>query len=203
MEIIHDFGSTTSDKTANGFAVNTSAYLKRGLEIFKMKIEYFVLFTLVFFILTAIPGFGVLISQALAAGFLLVAFYLSTGKQVFFEDFFDGFKHFAGLLLLTLVSYLLIFVGFLLLFIPGIYLAVSYIFAPFFIIFSKMDFWMAMETSRKLVSKEWFSIFGFLFVLVCINIVGAMALGIGLLFTIPFSYCAIYAAFDDIIGISK
>jgi len=60
-----------------------------------------------------------------------------------------------------------------------------------------------METSRKLVGKEWFSIFGFLFVLVCINMLGAMALGIGLLFTVPFSYCAIYAAFDDIIGVSK
>lgn len=203
MEVIHDFGSNVNEKTFNGYSVNTSAYLKRGLEIFRMKLEYFVLFTIVFFLLTAIPGFGILISQSLSAGFLLVALYLSTGKQVFFEDFFDGFKHFAGLLLFTLVSYLIIFVGFILLVIPGIYFAVSYVFAPFFIIFSKMDFWLAMETSRKLVTKEWFSIFGFLFVLVCINILGAIPLGIGLLFTVPFSYFAIYAAFDDIIGVSK
>jgi len=203
MEIIHDFSSTTNEKTFQGYTVNTGAYLRRGLEIFRMKIEFFVLFTLVFFLLIAIPGFGILILQSLSAGFLLVALYLSSGKQVFFEDFFDGFKHFAGLLLFTLVSYIIIFVGFILLVIPGIYFVVSYVFAPFFIIFSKMDFWNAMETSRKLVGKEWFSIFGFLFVLVCINMLGAMALGIGLLFTVPFSYCAIYAAFDDIIGVSK
>jgi len=203
MDVIHDFSSTTNEKTFQGYTVNTGAYLRRGLEIFRMKIEFFVLFTLVFFLLIAIPGFGILILQSLSAGFLLVALYLSSGKQVFFEDFFDGFKHFAGLLLFTLVSYIIIFVGFILLVIPGIYFVVSYVFAPFFIIFSKMDFWNAMETSRKLVGKEWFSIFGFLFVLVCINMLGAMALGIGLLFTVPFSYCAIYAAFDDIIGVSK
>ena len=139
--------------------------------------------------------------QSLAAGFLLVAFYIESGRVIVFENFFDGFKHFAALLLFSLVSTVLIFVGFLALILPGIYLSVGYIFTPFFIVFRKMDFWQAMEASRKLVHPQWFSIFGFLMVLALINLLGFLALGVGLLITVPLSYCALYAAFDDIVGV--
>jgi len=203
MEVIHDFSNKFNEQIQNGYIVKTEDYIRRGWEILRMRMGYFILFTLVLFVGTSIPGIGILLTQTLSAGFILVAFYLSTGKQIFFEDFFDGFKHFAGLLLFTLVSVILIFLGIIALILPGIYLVVGYVFTPFFIIFSRMDFWNAMETSRKLVHKEWFSIFGFLIVLLFINVLGVMALGIGLLITIPLSYCALYAAFDDIVGVSK
>ncbi len=203
MEVIHDFSNKFNEQIQNGYSVKTEDYIRRGWEILRMRMGYFILFTLVLFVGTSIPGIGILLTQTLSAGFILVAFYLSTGKQIFFEDFFDGFKHFAGLLLFTLVSAILIFLGIIALILPGIYLVVGYVFTPFFIIFSRMDFWNAMETSRKLVHKEWFSIFGFLIVLLFINVLGVMALGIGLLITIPLSYCALYAAFDDIVGVSK
>jgi len=203
MEVIHDFSNKFNEQIQNGYSVKTEDYIRRGWEILRMRMGYFIIFTLVLFVGTSIPGIGILLTQTLSAGLILVAFYLSTGKQIFFEDFFDGFKHFAGLLLFTLVSAILIFLGIIALILPGIYLVVGYVFTPFFIIFSRMDFWNAMETSRKLVHKEWFSIFGFLIVLLFINVLGVMALGIGLLITIPLSYCALYAAFDDIVGVSK
>jgi len=203
MEVIHDFSNKFNEQIQNGYSVKTEDYIRRGWEILRMRMGYFIIFTLVLFVGTSIPGIGILLTQTLSAGLILVAFYLSTGKQIFFEDFFDGFKHFAGLLLFTLVSVILIFLGIIALILPGIYLVVGYVFTPFFIIFSRMDFWNAMETSRKLVHKEWFSIFGFLIVLLFINVLGVMALGIGLLITIPLSYCALYAAFDDIVGVSK
>ena len=63
-----------------------------------------------------------------------------------------------------------------------------------------MEFWDGMEFSRKLITKKWWNIFGFTLLLALINILGALVLLVGLLFTIPLTYCAIYAAFDDIVG---
>jgi NhaP-type Na+/H+ or K+/H+ antiporter len=203
MEVIHDFKSRTTELINRGYSVKTEAYIRRGWELIRMRIEYFILFALIFFIAASVPAIGFIFVQPLAAGFLIAAFYLSSGKQIIFEDFFDGFKHFAGLFLFTLISTLILFVAFLALFIPGIYLVVGYIFTPFYIVFARMDFWEAMESSRKLVHREWFSIFGFLIVLVFINLLGLLALGVGLLITVPLSYCALYAAFDDIIGVSN
>ena len=40
-------------------------------------------------------------------------------------------------------------------------------------------------------------------ILAAINFLGVLALGIGILLTMPFSFCVVYAAFDDIIGISN
>ena len=64
-----------------------------------------------------------------------------------------------------------------------------------------MDFWQAMETSRKLVRKEWLGIFGLILVLGIINLLGVLAFGAGVLFTLPITYCAMYVAFRDIVGL--
>ena len=82
---------------------------------------------------------------------------------------------------------------------PVIYLSVAWSFTPFFIVFLKMDFWEAMESSRKIITKKWFSFFIFFFLLVLINLFAMIPLGLGLLVTIPASYCAMYAAFHHIV----
>jgi uncharacterized membrane protein len=58
-----------------------------------------------------------------------------------------------------------------------------------------------MEASRKLITKNWFSFFGFGLVLFLINLGGALLLGVGLLVTIPISACAVAAAYADIVGL--
>jgi hypothetical protein len=203
MEVIHEFDQKTAERIQNGYQVRIEAYFSRGFELLRRRLDLFVLFTIVFFIGTSIPVVDIFVVQPLAAGFLIVAFYLAGGKDIIFDNFFEGFRHFAGLFLFTLISGLLIFLGCLALLIPGVYLAVGYIFTPFYIIFAKKDFWDAMESSRKLVHREWLSIFAFVLVLILVNILGALVFGIGLLFTVPLSYCALYAAFDDIIGVSN
>jgi len=102
-------------------------------------------------------------------------------------------------MLFTLISTILGFLAFLALIIPGIYLVVGWTFAIPFIIFGGMEFWDAMEYSRKLITKKWWNILGLLLLLFLINLAGAMVFLVGLLFTVPITYCAIYAAFEDII----
>jgi len=63
-----------------------------------------------------------------------------------------------------------------------------------------MSAWEAMEASRKIITKQWFVFLGFGFIIALIGISGVIALGVGALYTIPFIYCASYAAFNDVVG---
>jgi uncharacterized membrane protein len=96
---------------------------------------------------------------------------------------------------------LIVFLGLLVLIIPGIYFAVSYIFAHFFVWFYEVDPTEAIRLSRKTVSGNFGQILLLCLALGGINLLGILALGVGVLLTIPFTYCVLYAAFDDIIGI--
>ncbi len=202
MELIHEYSAKLEQIINSGYRVEIEKYISRGIEIFRMKMDYFLLYTLILFGCMFIPFASLFVTIPLIAGFYLAADSLVKGRPIRFENMFDGFQHFLGLFLFSLISSILIILGIIALILPGIYLAVCYIFSPFFIIFGRMDFWQVMEASSKVVHREWFSIFVFILVLGLLNLVGILALGIGLLFTIPITYCAFYAAFDDIVGIN-
>jgi uncharacterized membrane protein len=119
-----------------------------------------------------------------------------------FKDFFKGLsnKYFLQIFLISLVGGAITALGILLLIIPGIYIAVSYSFAVQIAIDWELDFWEALEASRKLISKNWFSMFGFILVLTLINMAGILALGVGIIFTAPLTICTLLVAYDDILG---
>ncbi|HYW95024.1 MAG TPA: hypothetical protein VE870_05510 [Bacteroidales bacterium] len=198
MELINDYDSVIEERTGRGYRLNIENYIRRGYDIFIKKPELFIVYTILLLVMMPMGGF--IISGPLAAGFFIVAHMIERGRPVVLENFFDGFHYFLQLFLLTIVTSFLIAVGTMLFILPGIYLSVAYTFSTLFVIFGKMDFWIAMETSRKLIGREWLSFFGLIVVLVLINILGALAFGIGLLFTIPVTSCALYAAFDDVVG---
>lgn len=93
------------------------------------------------------------------------------------------------------------FVLFLVGMVAAVFISVAYLFSIPLIVGKRMEFWPAMETSRKLLSKKWGSIFVFLIVLGLINFAGAMLCGLGLLVTAPLSACAIAAAYESIVGL--
>ena len=138
---------------------------------------------------------SILIGAPLAVGFYLVANHLRKNTEFEFGEFFNGFNFFGALVLASLISSIFIGLGFILLIIPGVYLAVAYRFTYQFIVFGNMEFWDAMEASRKMVTKNWFPVFGLLIVLGLINFLGLIMLGIGILFTIPLTYCVLYVVF--------
>ncbi len=189
------------------------AYLKTGWELFKTYPAGFVGFTLLYFLIGAamhaVPKVGWLaffmVQTPLAAGFFLVHGRLLKRQPVEFSHFFGGFRShlLIPLILLGVVSQTLITLGLLLLLVPGIYLAVSYLFAPLFLLDQGRDFWPAMEASRQTVTNRWFSFFGFFLLLVLINLGGALLFGVGLLVTIPVSYGAVLAAYEGTIGLKS
>ncbi|MCG8345252.1 MAG: hypothetical protein MI685_08875 [Chlorobiales bacterium] len=211
-----DFGRKVDPKTFDklineGYEVDPSKYLKEGWEIFKSRAGEFIVFTVIIAVVTAlfskINFIGSLATTAvvppLYAGFIIVVFMLFKGQEVQFGDFFKGFNYFLPLFLASLVMSILITLGMILLILPGIYLIVSYMFVSLLIVDYHMEFWQAMETSRKIVTKNWFSLFVLFLVLVVVNLLGLLALGIGLLVTMPLSVCTICVAYRDIVGLSE
>jgi uncharacterized membrane protein len=157
--------------------------------------------------LNAIPYLGVAASVAVSTPLLMGNFIVSAkllqGQTPKFRDFFTGFQFFVPLLLLSLAASLLIGIGTVLLVIPGVYLAVAYLFATYLVVDRRLDFWPAMELSRHTVNPQWFGYFAFMLLLVLLNLAGVLLLGLGLLVTIPVSFCAVTAAYADLFGLQS
>jgi hypothetical protein len=204
MEIVNHIKAKAEHLIHQGYDTDAGTYIRRGWEIFQDNIGMFIGYTLLTAAISIaaafIPFGSILVSGPLTAGYYIVANKISKGDAYEFGTFFKGFDYFVPLLLYSLIAGIFIALGIVALIIPGIYLAVAYTFAPLFIVFAKMEFWDGMEISRKLVTKNWWDIFGFVLLLLLINLAGTLALLVGLLFTIPLTYCAIYAAFEDIVG---
>jgi uncharacterized membrane protein len=179
--------------------------------LFKLYPGGFVGYALVFFVINVIlgnlPMVGGLISLAisapLGAGFYVVSAKLMQRRTPAFQDFFTGFQFFVPLILLSVVSAVLIILGFIFLILPGVFLMVCYLFPSMLIIDRRLDFWPAMELSRKTVQAQWFGFFVFVLLLVLINLAGAVALGIGLLISLPVSACAVAAAYAEVFGLQS
>ena len=197
--------------------VRPGDYLKTGWELFKQYpgglVGFALLYGLATLLVTWLTRFlplsmvvSTLASAALApfgvGGFIVCAKLLQR-RPVEFGDFFQGLNLFLPIFLLALVSSILILLGFILLIIPGLYLLTSYLFAPLLVLDRKLDFWPAMEMSRKTVQPQFFGFFVFLLLLMVINIAGALALGVGLLVTGPISIGALTAAYAEIFGFSS
>jgi uncharacterized membrane protein len=186
-------------------------YFKTGWELFIQYPGGFVGFCLLYLLaqaaLNSIPYFGAAVSLAISTPLIMGNFFVSAkllqGQAPEFRDFFAGFQFFLPLLLLSLVAGVFIGIGTLLLIIPGLYLIVAYMFASYLVIDRGLDFWPAMELSRRTVNPRWFSYFAFVLLVVLLNLAGAIALGLGLLVTIPLSFCTVTVLYAEIFGLQS
>ena len=186
-------------------------YLKTGWELFKRYPGWYIGFFLIYVVLQTvsrlIPWFGSVagftVGPALLMGNFIVSAKLLQGHTPKFSDFFLGFRFFIPLLLTAMVGGALAGIGLLLLVIPGVYLLVGYLFASSLVVDRRLDFWAALDLSRRTVQPIWFSMFAFLLLLMLINLAGAVALGIGLLVTVPLTCCTITAAYADLFGLQS
>jgi uncharacterized membrane protein len=186
-------------------------YFNKGWELFKLYplgfIGYFLVCLVITLLLERVPIIGPLVSFILAAplnaGFFVVSAMLLKHHQPEFSDFFLGLRFFQQLAFFGVISTILIVIGLLLLVAPGIYLLVGYTFALMLIVDRGLDFWTAMETSRRSVQTRWFKIFGLLLFLLLINLGGCLLLGVGLLVTAPLTHCILTVAYDDIFGLKS
>lgn len=193
---------------ARGYKINIGDCVSRGWELLKGEFWLIIGASLVAGLIAAgggIPYLGPLIGLVIGGPMTggLYAFFLKKVRKqpVQFGDIFIGFSTaFVPLMLAHIVSGLLTGVGLLLCLIPGIYFGICWMFTLPLVIDKKMDFWPAMELSRKVVSKQWWSLFGFAIVLCLLAIAGVFACCIGVIVTAAIAQIAYIYAYEDIFG---
>lgn len=120
------------------------------------------------------------------------------------SDAFAGFNQsFLQLFLGALVAGLLASLGLMACILPGIYLGVAWKLTLPLIIDKRLGFWDAMEVSRKVLTRCWWSCFLFLIVCALINFCGVLLLGFGLFFTAPLTMLALAFLYEDLFGSAK
>ena len=168
---------------------------------------------------------SIVISPALTLGFFLFAYQYEKQRNPEFSTFFDGFQHLGKLIPIALIQTgiivaLMVPLGvagfisadmtvsddispiFFLIMIPIMaiifYITVSWMYAYPLAVFFDLKPWDAMETSRKIVSQNFWPLLGFLLLLALVLLGGTLALCVGLLFVYPAVMYAQYASFRDI-----
>ena len=118
------------------------------------------------------------------------------------ETAFCGFsrQRFLPLFLAGFVTGILTWLGFICLILPGIYLLIAWMFTLPLVMDKQLDFWSAMELSRKVVTKHWFKCLGFGIVLWLLMMAGVLALFVGVFVMSPLVLAALMYAYEDIFG---
>ncbi|MCP4429665.1 MAG: hypothetical protein GY806_01675 [Gammaproteobacteria bacterium] len=113
---------------------------------------------------------------------------------------FGYFNKIPGLFLCYFVMIILIMIGMALLVLPGIYLMIGYMFSMHLVVEKNMPAWRALETSRKALTRVWFRFFGLYLLIVVINLLAAIPLFIGLIWTIPWSVLTMSMVYTRLFG---
>ncbi|MEX2591672.1 MAG: hypothetical protein WD426_02775 [Anditalea sp.] len=192
---------------AQGYDFDIEKSFNRGWEMFKVKPFYSMAyatlilsmqFMFVLYLKDLAVLFSIFLAGPLYAGFFLVANKISRNEEVIYPDFFSGFQYYIPVILVWVVGQTLTVLGMVLLIFPGIYLLVGYIFAMLMAIFGGLDFWNALEYSRKLIHLKWWKFLLLTLILILLNIIGVLLFIIGLIVTIPLTCYIIYSLFEEI-----
>lgn len=209
----------------NGYEFQTLEYISRAWVLFTKDASGFIVFSLLYVLLNFainrlpdmvhpvglfgrfLPYAGILVglvfNRTLQAGFYYQCDAIRRNETTKFSTYFLGFQNMGPFILISLLSAVLLIPAILLLVLPGVYLAVAWTLAMPFLIFRKHGVWKAMELSRIVITRNWLPCLGFLIMILLINFAGVLVCGIGIFVSMPVSFCAIYAAYEDIIGFDE
>lgn len=204
----------------NGFRFDPILYTKKGIEIFRTNVGYFITFTLLlmvalFIIRRILPDYINWLPQTLlpifSVGYYWVCNQTYNKEKIEMRDFLIGFSNFGPCYVAGLVTVLPLLIsgivgrwlGWPLSLLPfcvslGIFLC--YIFVVPLVFFHNASLWSAMETSRKIAFSRPKEILLLYAIIAAANIAGMLALLVGLLASIPLSHAIIYSAYEDIVS---
>ena len=192
---------------------DTSASLKRGWELFKANKKALVLITLLFVIVGSIQNIkskgdmeielGIFPLLAILAillygaqlfiqlGWLKSLLKVEDGGSIQFKEIFNYGNLFWKYVAVSILYMLITAAGFILLIIPGFYFMLKYLFAPIIVIDKEVSIREAFDHSKTLTQDIKWKLLGFLIVMGLVNLLGILALGIGVLVTLPVTALAL------------
>jgi hypothetical protein len=194
-----------SEYLGRGTVVDIGSALSRGWALVRDNMGVLIGATVLGWLITIgiafVPILGWAVGIVLIGGLDYMFIRRIRGETVQVGDVFAGFNiAFLNLALAGLIKAVLTSIGFMLCILPGIYLGVGYVFALPLIIDKKMEFWPAMEVSRRVVHRHWWSTFALVIVLAIIACAGVLACIVGLAVSIPVASAALMFVYEDLFG---
>jgi len=142
---------------------------------------------------------GLVLNGPLLGGLYIYLLKKIRGEDAKMEHSFAGFSAgFAQLLLASLVTSVFESIGLFLCILPGIYLLLIWTFSFQLIIDKQLEFWDAMELSRKTVHFHFLPILGLYALALALNLGGTLLCGVGLLLSVPLTTLAGLYAYEDL-----
>ncbi len=188
-------------------SVNIGSWISRGWELVNADFGPFLMLGLIYLVVT-LAASGTVLGEIILVGPLSVGFYYvilqrMRGKPVDIGNLGKGFNFFAAAVISHILIGAFVTVGTILCIIPGLIVAALYMFTALFIADKNMDFWEAMEASRKVIQQHLFEMILFLIVLGIILLIGGLLLVVGLVFAFPLVFAATAMAYDDLVGMER
>lgn len=196
-------------KLETGYYFFIEDIFRKALILVKLNLSSLVFYSSVYLLLNLLLfrfGYIGIAIQALLTGPFIAGFYnafriSSYGYQIQLSDFFIVFHSPIQYTIAHILTGIITVAGIYLLIVPGIYFAVTYFFTIPFLINRKIGVWQAMEASRLIITHRFWQFFILILILAALNFVGALLFGIGLIFTLPFTYASIHVVFQEIFPI--
>ncbi|MCU0578498.1 MAG: DUF975 family protein [Desulfobacterota bacterium] len=144
---------------------------------------------------------GLIVGGPLILGLALFFLGLSRGQEVAYSRLFDGFQRFADALVTYLLLALLIFLWSLLLIVPGIMAALSYA-LTFFLMADRPELkgMEALKESERLMKGNRWKLFCLFLRFIGWFLVGALTMGIGYLWVMPYLQTSAARFYEDVLG---
>ncbi|PIR37711.1 MAG: hypothetical protein COV34_03045 [Candidatus Zambryskibacteria bacterium CG10_big_fil_rev_8_21_14_0_10_42_12] len=194
------------------FSIQT--VIKQGWDSFKTKPKFFILISLLYVVISAIPDIigkmekgieglaGDPVFIMLAAVIRIAAFVVglimpigytyillrsADNQSVNIKDLFSTHRVFWKFILSGILVTLFVLLGFIALIIPGIWLSIALMFTSYVVVEDHLSPWNAIKRSYALTKGVRWKLLGFILVVALLNILGFIALGVGFLVTMPLS----------------
>jgi uncharacterized membrane protein len=181
--------------------VSISRYLSRGWQILQQDLALWVLASILYSaVLGVVSTTG--IGAAIVLGPLEVGWYavilkrLRTGA-LDLDEIARGFHRFVPAFLAGVAVLAFAFLGFAFFILPGIVVLALYLFVWPILLDEDVDFWSAMERSRRKALRHWPQWCLFVVVIGLIHFAGLLFCGVGLLVTLPWTKIAVALAYEE------
>jgi uncharacterized membrane protein len=181
--------------------------LSFGWNTFKANVGFFIVLLIIVGIVQSIPSalqtasdnasvellgavLGIVIGMFVQIGTTRIALKFVDGQKAELSDLFSRYEVFFSLLIAGIIVGIAVMVGLILLIVPGIIIGIIFSMYGYVIVDRGLGPIDALKRSAAITDGARLALFGFAIVLMLLNIVGFLALVIGLFVTIPISMIA-------------
>jgi len=177
-------------------------WLKSAWEFFRANtlnlVAMYAVYLLIAVVTQKLPLLPLIVMPGLFGSVVIITLRKMRGTEIDLKNMTLGYDYFLPLVFSSVLVGVMVLAGFIFLIIPGLFIAALYVFTVPLIVDQEMDFWPAMEASRKKVMESPIEYLVFSTMLIALIFLGALLFGVGLLVTMPIAVSALIFAYVEV-----